>query len=104
MISEETRKALKDKYRDRLRLVTIANGQFELVFTSPSRAEYDAWIDEKKSSQASRVMCKACCVYPDDNGQTFMQAIDTYPATLLNGIIDSVIELAGIGAAQVNSF
>ena len=99
-ISEEDRAQIKAKHKGELRLVTA--GDYSLVFCTPSRHEWDAWIDADKSQAGLRVMAKNCCVYPEDADAAINELLDKYPAVLGNGIADALLELAGVELATVS--
>lgn len=102
MIDEKTKAEIKLKHKGELKLVTA--GEFELVFKTPTRHEWDAWIDDDKSQSGLRVMAKSCCVYPADGNKAIDDLLNVHPALLGNGIADAILELAGVGLATVSPF
>lgn len=70
----------------------------EHIFTRPTRAEYDRFVDdkvaEKPMSVNARQLAQSCIVSP---WADFMKDLDQRPTLLLNEVLSAILELAGVG-------
>lgn len=86
---------LKGKHGKNLRGVELPNG-VTLVFRKPSRMEYDRFTDtvsDSNKSTPARELAKSCLCFPDESALN--EALDEYPALLLNEILLALKDLSG---------
>ena len=77
-------------------------GEYELVFTAPRAASYDAWIDENKSSAGLRAMAQESLRY--GTIEQFNAMLERYPAVLWDDLAKALMQMAGLGQAEVSPF
>lgn len=76
-------------------------GDFAIVLTNPRAADYDAWIDEGKTSAGLRAMVKNSTVW---NADQLDAMLERYPAILFDDLAGELMRMGGHRQASVTPF
>lgn len=89
---------LKAKHK-KLTMITTEDGS-EFVFRAPSRIEFNVWFAARENSEldAGQMLAQSTLIFPQDFGAV-TKVLEDEPALLMRpgGILDSIVELAGLG-------
>lgn len=100
-MDDSTRQKVKAEYPNQpLSLFKV--GRYEFVFCRPRSATYEAWIDEDKTSAGLRAMAKECLAH--GNPDEFEQMLEEYPTVLWDDLAKCILNMGGLGQAEVEPF